>query len=96
MKEFMEYIIKQLVDKPEDVRVDEIIGEHTVIYELHVDGEDMGKVIGKHGQTANSLRTILAVAAAKKEKRCHLEIVEVNRIRRKIPQTENPRGRAAA
>jgi predicted RNA-binding protein YlqC (UPF0109 family) len=91
MKEFMEYVIKQLVDKPADVRVDEIVGEHTVIFELHVNSEDMGKVIGKHGQTANSLRTILAVAAAKENKRCVLEIVEENRMKQNIPQTESPR-----
>jgi predicted RNA-binding protein YlqC (UPF0109 family) len=82
MKEFMEFVIKHLVDEPADVHVDEIIGEHTVIYELHVGADDMGKVIGKHGQTANSLRTILAVAAAKEGKRCVMEIVEVNRTRR--------------
>ena len=83
MKEFLEYVIKQLVDKPDQVRVDEIYGEHTVIYELRVGDEDMGKVIGRNGQTANSPRTILAATSAKHGKRSVLEIVETNGTGRK-------------
>ncbi len=78
MKEFLGYVTKQLVDNPSQVHVDEIVGEHTVIYELRVGDGDMGKVIGKKGRTADSLRLLLAAAAAKQGKRSVLEIVETN------------------
>jgi predicted RNA-binding protein YlqC (UPF0109 family) len=76
MKDFIEYLIKQLVDKPDEVRVNQITGDHTIIFELHVGDGDMGKVIGKSGQTARSLRTLLAAVAAKQGKRSVLEILE--------------------
>lgn len=76
MKEFIEFIIKQLVDKPDEVEVCEISGERTVIFELRVGDGDMGKVIGRHGQTARALRTLLMAASAKQGKRAVLEILE--------------------
>jgi len=76
MKEFIEFIAKHLVDKPEEVRVTEIDGERTVVYELRVGEGDLGKVIGKRGQTAKSIRTLLAAASAKTGKRAVLEILE--------------------
>ncbi len=77
MKEFIEYIVKQLVDKPDDVRVTEVKGERVTVYELHVGKGDMGKVIGKKGQTANAIRTLLSAAsAAEKGTRSVLEILE--------------------
>lgn len=76
MKEFLLFIVKHLVDKPDEVRVNEVDGEQTVVYELHVGQGDMGKVIGKRGQTAKSLRTLLAAASAKRGKRALLEILE--------------------
>jgi hypothetical protein len=76
MKEFLEFIIKHLVDKPHEVQVNEIDGERTVVYELRVGQGDMGKVIGKHGKTAKSIRTLLAAASAKAGKRAVLEILE--------------------
>jgi predicted RNA-binding protein YlqC (UPF0109 family) len=76
MKEFIEYLVKQLVDKPDEVQVHEITGDHTIIFELHVGDGDMGKVIGRGGQTARSLRTLLAAVAAKQGKRSVLEILE--------------------
>jgi len=76
MKEFLEFIIKHLVDNPEAVRVTEIDGEKTIVYELRVGDGDLGKVIGRKGQTARSLRTILAAASAKIGKRAILEILE--------------------
>lgn len=78
MKELLDYVAKQLVDKPDLVRVDEINGEHAVILELQVGGGDIGKVIGKKGRTADSLRTLLAVVSAKQGKRSFLSIVETN------------------
>ncbi len=76
MKEFVEFIAKHLVDKPEDVKVTEVDGERTVVYELRVGDGDLGKVIGKRGNTAKSIRTLLAAASAKSGKRSVLEILE--------------------
>ena len=76
MKEFIEFIAKHLVDKPEEVKVQEVEGERTVVYELRVGEGDLGKVIGRKGQTARSIRTLLAAASAKRGKRAVLEILE--------------------
>ena len=76
MKDIIEYLIKHLVDKPDDVRVNEVSGGQTVIFELHVGEGDIGKVIGKHGQTAHSLRTILSAISAKNGQRSFLEIMD--------------------
>ena len=76
MKEFVEFMVKHLVDKPDEVHVNEINGERTVVFELRVGSGDMGKVIGRKGQTAKSLRTLLAAASAKMGKRSVLEILE--------------------
>ena len=56
MKDVIEYLVQHLVDKPDEVRVNEVSGGQTVIFELHVGDGDIGKVIGKHGQTAHSLQ----------------------------------------
>jgi len=77
MKDFVEYIVKKLVDNPEDVKVTQIDSEKTVILELQVKEGDLGKVIGKKGRTAKSLRILLTAAAAKQgQKRAILEIIE--------------------
>jgi predicted RNA-binding protein YlqC (UPF0109 family) len=76
MKELIEYIAKSLVDRPEEVVVLETEGEKTTIIELKVAKEDLGKVIGKMGRTARSMRTLLSAAATKIGKRCVLEILE--------------------
>jgi len=76
MRELIEYIAKSLVDRPEEVSVKETEGEKTTIIELRVAKEDLGKVIGKMGRTARSMRTILNAAATKIGKRCVLEILE--------------------
>jgi len=76
MKEFVEYIAKNLVDHPEAVVVNEIDGEKTIVYELRVGDGDLGKVIGRKGQTAKSIRTLLTAASAKRGKRAVLEILE--------------------
>ncbi len=76
MKELIEYIAKALVDHPEDVRVEEITGARSVIFELRVAPSDMGRVIGKHGRVANAMRSLLRVASIKSGKRAILEIVE--------------------
>jgi len=76
MKEFVEFIAKNLVDHPDDVSVSEVEGERTTVYELRVGAGDLGKVIGKKGQTAKSIRTLLGAASAKLGKRAVLEILE--------------------
>jgi predicted RNA-binding protein YlqC (UPF0109 family) len=76
MKELIEYIAKALVDKPEEVSVRETEGERTTILELRVAQEDLGKVIGKEGRTARSMRVILNAAGTKLGERCVLEILE--------------------
>ena len=76
LKELVEYLAKSLVDKPEEVQVTEVGGEHTIVYELRVAKDDLGKVIGKQGRTARAMRTILGAASAKLKKRAVLEILE--------------------
>ncbi|HOP08307.1 MAG TPA: KH domain-containing protein [candidate division Zixibacteria bacterium] len=76
MKEFIELIVKYLVDNPDQVDVKEVEGSRTTVYELRVAQPDLGKVIGKQGQTAKSIRTLLAAAAARQGKRAVLEILE--------------------
>ncbi len=76
MKEFVEFIARHLVDHPEAVVVTEVDGEKTTVFELRVGDGDLGKVIGRKGQTAKSIRTLLTAASAKRGKRALLEILE--------------------
>lgn len=76
LKELVEYVVKKLVDNPESVSVNEVDKDHMKVVELRVATEDLGKVIGKEGRTARSLRTLVSVAASKEGKRAQLEIVE--------------------
>lgn len=75
MKELLEYLAKALVDKPEEVTVSQVEGERSVILELRVSADDMGKVIGKQGRIAQALRTIVKAAAVKDGKRVMIEII---------------------
>ena len=75
MKELVEYLAKSLVDHPEDVHVNEVEGERTIILELSVSPEDMGKVIGKRGRIAKAIRTVVKAAAAKEGKKVSVEIL---------------------
>ena len=76
MKELIEYLAKRLVDRPEEVEVQEIAGEMTTVYELRTGDGDLGKIIGKHGQTIRAIRTILSAVATKENKRTVLELLE--------------------
>lgn len=76
MKELIEQIAKTIVEKPEEVQVRAIEGEHAVVIELRVDRDDIGKIIGKQGRTITAMRTILNAARAQKEKRQILEVIE--------------------
>jgi predicted RNA-binding protein YlqC (UPF0109 family) len=72
----VEYMAKALVDFPDKVEVSEVVGENTTVIELKVAKEDLGKIIGKQGRTARSLRTVLNGASTKLRKRTVLEIIE--------------------
>ena len=76
LKDLITYVSKALVDMPDSVSVNEIVGEQTTVIELKVDKTDLGKIIGKQGRTARSLRTILNAASTKLKKRSVLEIIE--------------------
>jgi len=76
MKELVEAIAKALVDHPENVQVKSVDGEQVTVLELRVHPEDLGKVIGRQGRTAKSIRTILGAAGMKIRKRLTLEILE--------------------
>jgi predicted RNA-binding protein YlqC (UPF0109 family) len=76
VKELVEMITKALVDDPDQVKVTQLDGQQSAIIELRVAPEDMGKVIGKQGRTAQAIRVILGAAGMKLKKRVNLEIVE--------------------
>lgn len=75
MKELLEVVAKSLVDYPEQVEVREVAGEQSIILELKVAEEDMGKVIGKQGRIAKAIRTIVKASAIKENKRVVVEII---------------------
>ena len=81
-KEFLEYIIKGLVDHPEDVKVDRKVDEMGVLLSLKVHSEDMGQIIGKEGSTARAIRNLIRIVGLKNHARVNLKI-------------EEPEGRAA-
>lgn len=76
LKDLVDFMARALVDNPDDVEVNEVVGEQTTVVELSVSKEDLGKVIGKQGRTAKSMRTILNAASTKLKKRSVLEIME--------------------
>lgn len=75
MKELVKIIAKSLVDNPDMVQVNEIAGEQSIILELKVAPDDMGKVIGKQGRIAKAIRTVVKAAAVKENKRVVVEII---------------------
>lgn len=76
MGELVEYIAKALVDNPEEVSVNEIEGTQSIIIELKVAPDDMGKIIGKQGRIAKAIRTVVKAAAIKANKRVVVEIIQ--------------------
>ncbi|MDY0144879.1 MAG: KH domain-containing protein [Kiritimatiellia bacterium] len=76
MKELIEYVVKTLIDHPDDLRIAEIEGERTIVFELRCHPDDVGKVIGKSGKTVGALRTLLSTVAARQNRRAMLEVVE--------------------
>ncbi len=75
MRELVEFIARALVDQPDAVQVREIEGEHTLVVEVKVAPDDVGKVIGKQGRIVNALRTVVKAAAVRTGKRVTVEIV---------------------
>ena len=76
MKALLETIVKSLVDAPNEVRITEIDGEKTVIFELRCNAKDIGKIIGKSGKTVGAMRTLLNSIAAKQGRKAMLEVVD--------------------
>jgi predicted RNA-binding protein YlqC (UPF0109 family) len=75
-QEFIEYVVKQLVDRPDDVTTDRTVDEMGVLITLKVNPEDLGQVIGRQGQTAKAIRTLLRVVGARNHARVNLKIFE--------------------
>lgn len=75
MKELIELIIKGIVDKPDKIEISQVVGEKTLVFEVKVDPNDIGKVIGRQGRNIKSIRTIINAAAQKDNKRVIIEIV---------------------
>ena len=78
MKDLVEMMARNLVDSPEEVRVNETAGDSIIILEINVSQDDIGKVIGKEGRIANAIRTIVKASAAKQDKKVTVEIVTQN------------------
>ena len=79
MQEFIESVVKLLVDKPDEVKVEAVESDQTIIYELTVGDGDYGKVIGKRGRNISAIRTILfAINAKEGGKRARLEVIDTN------------------
>jgi len=76
MEELLKYIVKSLVDEPDEVNIKTVEGEKTIIMELRVADDDVGKVIGKHGKTINAIRTIVKSALNKDSKKVMVEILQ--------------------
>ena len=75
-RDFVEYVVKAIVDNPDKVKVDRKVDEMGVLIELAVDPNDMGKIIGKEGRTAKAIRTLLRVLGAQTNARINLKIIE--------------------
>lgn len=89
-QEFVEYVVKAIVGHPEDVKTERTIDERGVLITLHVNPEDMGYVIGRQGQTARSIRTLLKIVGAKSNARVNLKVYEPEGSRRPPRRTEAP------
>ena len=88
-QQFIEYVVKQLVDKPEAVSVERVVDDRGILLKLTVDADDLGRVIGKHGATAQSLRNILRALGTKNDSHYNLRIIDVDKTDgNDAPQTE--------
>jgi len=89
-QEFLEYVIKSIVDYPDDVKIDRKVDEMGVLLTLKVNREDMGKVVGRNGSTAKSIRTLLRIVGVKNSARVNLKIEEPEGGRVSPPRREAP------
>jgi len=94
-QDFVEYVVKNIVGHPDDVRTDRTIDERGVLITLHVNPEDMGYVIGRQGQTARSIRTLLKIVGAKNNARVNLKVFEPEGSRRPPRRSEEAPAAAA-
>ena len=92
-QEFVEYIVRAIVNHPDDVTTERIVDERGVLITLHINQEDMGYVIGRQGQTARAVRTLLKIVGAKENARVNLKIYEPEGSRR--PRREDSGDRPA-
>ena len=76
MNELLAYIIHELVHHPDEVKLSEVVGDRTIVFELRCNREDIGKIIGKNGKTVSAIRTILSSIAAAQGRRAILEVVD--------------------
>ncbi len=87
-QEFIEYVVKSIVNHPEDVKAERTVDERGVLLTLHVNQEDMGYVIGRQGQTARALRILLKIVGAKDDARVNLKIYEPEGARREHQESK--------
>ena len=88
-QEFLEHLVKGIVDHPEDVKIDRKVDEMGVLLTLHVKAEDMGQVVGRQGTTAKAIRTLLRIVGVKSNARVNLKIEEPEGSTR-APRAESP------
>lgn len=88
-QEFVEYIVRGIVNHPDDVKTERIVDERGVLITLHINPEDMGYVIGRQGQTARAVRTLLKIVGAKENARVNLKIYEPEGSRRPPRDRDN-------
>ena len=89
-QQFLEYVVKALVDNPDDVKINRTVDEMGVLLTLSVNKDDMGKVIGRSGQTAKAIRTVLRVVGMKNDARVNLKIEEPEGSERGMGAAEAP------
>ena len=96
-QEFVEYLIKAIVNKPDEVKTERTVDERGVLITLHVNPDDMGYVIGRQGQTARSVRTLLKIVGAKNDARVNFKIYEPEGSRRaRMPREDMDSGNGMA
>lgn len=94
-QEFVDYVVRSIVGNPDDVRTERTIDERGVLITLHVNPDDMGYVIGRQGQTARAIRTLLKIVGAKSNARVNLKVFEPEGSRRPPRRTEGEERREA-
>ena len=90
-QEFLDYVVRALVDNPDKVNINRNVDEMGVLLSLEVDPSDLGQIIGRQGQTAKAIRTLLRVVGAKNQARVNLKIIEPEGSRKPAPREEAPK-----